>query len=675
MCGIFGMLVRVDDIAFNTVAKRLLKDLFLLSESRGQEASGLAVMNDDSITVAKKPFPAGMFIRSPEWDKLTSRLLGDQNGAFRVAVGHSRLVTNGTHQIHANNQPVISAGIVAIHNGIVTNVDELWASNEKLEREHDIDTEVILKLVRKRVADCDSIPAAMCGAFRDIEGVANLALLFEDRDQLVLATNNGSLYLAYDLEKKNMVFASERKIVARLFERSYLSTLGQRFELQHIKAGSGILLNTLTGVRIDFSLGHQNGEKILYAVNQDRPRTVIDVSTSQNEKTPDRIPGQGPYLLSPSFKDHYPKNAETIANLRRCTRCVLPTTFPFIKFNKEGVCNYCQTYCKVEVLGIDQLREHLDLYRKRSDEPECIVALSGGRDSCFALHTIKREFGLNVIAYTYDWGIITDLARRNQMRLCGKLGVEHILVSANIAWKRSNIRKNVTAWLKKPDLGTIPLFMAGDKHYFSHANRIGKENKCKTVIMGENPLETTRFKVGFCGIPPEDGPTQNHNMSTFAKGRLVAYYAGAYFSNPAYINSSLLDTISAYIAYYLIPKNYLDIFRYIKWDEDAIISTLTKNYNWEVSPDCKSTWRIGDGTAPFYNYIYYTMAGFTENDTFRSNQIREGIISRDTALELVMRDNEPRYESMQWYCDVVGIDFYEAVKIINATEKLYKVGC
>ena len=49
----------------------------------------------------------------------------------------------------------------------------------------------------------------------------------------------------------------------------------------------------------------------------------------------------------------------------------------------------------------------------------------------------------------------------------------------------------------------------------------------------------------------------------------------------------------------------------------------------EFAKDSKTSWRIGDGTASFYNYIYYTIAGFTEHDTFRSNQIREGVISRD----------------------------------------------
>ncbi len=65
-----------------------------------------------------------------------------------------------------------------------------------------------------------------------------------------------------------------------------------------------------------------------------------------------------------------------------------------------------------------------------------------------------------------------------------------------------------------------------------------------------------------------------------------------------------------------------DVFDYWRWDEKVIESTLLNDYDWERATDTNTTWRIGDGTAAIYNYIYYTMAGFTEQDTFRSNQIR-----------------------------------------------------
>ena len=41
--------------------------------------------------------------------------------------------------------------------------------------------------------------------------------------------------------------------------------------------------------------------------------------------------------------------------------------------------------------------------------------------------------------------MVTDLARRNQARVVGKLGVEHVWVSADIAKKRNYIKKNFLA--------------------------------------------------------------------------------------------------------------------------------------------------------------------------------------------------------------------------------------
>ena len=64
-----------------------------------------------------------------------------------------------------------------------------------------------------------------------------------------------------------------------------------------------------------------------------------------------------------------------------------------------------------------------------------------------ALHLIKTELKLNPVAYTYDWGMITDLGRRNISRFCAKLGVENIIVAADIRKKRDYIRKNLLAYI------------------------------------------------------------------------------------------------------------------------------------------------------------------------------------------------------------------------------------
>jgi glucosamine--fructose-6-phosphate aminotransferase (isomerizing) len=357
--------------------------------------------------------------------------------------------------------------------------------------------------------------------------------------------------------------------------------------------------------------------------------------------------------------------------LRRCTKCILPETMPFIEFDDVGVCNYCRNYQKIELFGKEALEKEIAKYREIKDKPNCIVAFSGGRDSSYGLHYIKKELGLNPVAYSYDWGMLTDLGRRNQARMTGSLGTEHILISADIQKKRDNIRKNVEAWLKHPDLGTVPLFMAGDKQYFYYANLLKKQMGIDLLILCENLLERTDFKSGFCGIAPKQRAGKNfYSLSLKDIFKLMAYYGKGYLTNPAYINSSLVDSLWAFQSYYFIPHNYVSLYKYVKWDEETVENTL-KTYDWEVATDTPTTWRIGDGTAAFYNYIYHTIAGFSENDTFRSNQIREGVLSRDKALEIASRDNKPRPDSMAWYGETINTDMSKAVQIINQCKKRF----
>ncbi len=110
----------------------------------------------------------------------------------------------------------------------------------------------------------------------------------------------------------------------------------------------------------------------------------------------------------------------------------------------------------------------------------------------------------------------------------------------------------------------------------------------------------------------------------------------------------------------------------MNWDENQVVNTIINDYGWEKAPDTDATWRIGDGTAPFYNYIYYKICGFSEFDTFRSNQIREGKIDRKTAIASIYHENEPRVEAFKWYCDTIGINPIEAVKVINNQKPIYE---
>ena len=681
MCGIFGILTTEDSHLTVSALQGMLQNLFKLSESRGKEAAGMAIRKDDGIYVFKSATSATRMVNSLPYRQALADIFHMQVGtadghrinSHLTVMGHSRLVTNGAQSMHDNNQPVIKGGAVAIHNGIVVNNDILWQRFPSLARHYEVDTEIIPALIEKFGRESNSLVTATRETFKHIEGAASIAVMFNHTRSMILATNTGSLYLCIDDPGGLCVFASERYILETFASCWRRKGLLNQCQISQARPGSGYLIGLDNLSVNEFTLDDDSVPRFAEKAYTAKEVKITDLSPTD---TQDMVI---PDIVKPvnyrDFERAYVRLEMAVEKLRRCTCCVLPETMPFIEFDENGVCNYCRNYQKTKVDGKEPLEKFIAQYRRGDGRPDCIVTFSGGRDSSYTLHYVKEILKMNPIAYTYDWGMITDLARRNQARLCGKLGIEHILVSADITQKRSYIRQNVLTWLKKPELGMVPLFMAGDKQYFYYANKLGKQNNVKLIIIGTNLLEKTDFKSGFCGVPPMYiyAPGKFYLLPVFDRTKLAFYYGRQYLSNPGYINASLYDTLFAFFSYYLQPHNFLNIYQYIQWDENKIISTLCDLYDWEIAKDTTSTWRIGDGTASFYNYIYYVLAGFTENDTFRSNQIREGMINRDQAMEFIHEGNMPRFESIQWYCDTIGLDFSDTLKKINSMRKLYHV--
>ena len=661
MCGIFGIINRNDK--YNS--GKIFRSLCLLSESRGKEASGFAVLRNREINVYKTPFPASDMVKGKIF---RNEILSNEKskGKLFAAIGHSRLVTNGYEQYYINNQPVVKNGYVVIHNGIIVNQSDLWRKYETEKKISDLDSELIPTIIDYHIRNGIEPGKAIGILFSDIYGMTNTVILSSKFNNLFLSTNNGSLYYIDDSENGFFIFASERFILEKILKKHNLPYTC--LAIAQLNAGNVISIDISTLNSGRFKTGEKINNIIIQepalnirVLKEDLVRGIyLNTSLEHNVEKVDQ-----------QFIDFYELRKEKINSLKRCSRCLLPDTFPFIVFDDKGVCNYCNNYQKHELLGTEELKKIAEKQIRLDGRAECLIPFSGGRDSSYVLHYVVKVLGLKPIAYSYDWGMLTDLARRNQARMCGKLGVEHILVSADIRKKRANIKKNVQAWLKNPSLGTVPLFMAGDKQYFYFANLLMKQNNIELSILGENLLETTNFKSGFCGIKPKFDKQHTYSLKLADKIQMALFYGREFIINPAYFNSSLFDTFDAFKSYYLIKHNNINIYDYIKWDEKTIINTLINEYDWETDPGTKATWRIGDGTAAFYNYIYYMVAGFTENDTFRSNQIREGDLTREQALEMVIEENQPRWDSIQWYCKTIGIDFNVSIQRINEIEQLY----
>lgn len=666
MCGIFGLIQAPGSSLNEAQTRALVEGLYELSQSRGKEASGLAVKSRAAIDLAKAPIGASEFIKRPVIRSLLAGALmqPSRDGEPLVLMGHARMVTNGGAHQHDNNQPVVRGDLTCIHNGIIVNDAQIWERHPDLHRKFEVDTEAFLALVAKGENAGLSLPASVRAAFRECVGANSIALMSGRTEALTLGTTNGSLFWTVGTSGREAIFASERFILETIIGHAEDGGFSAD-RIEQIQPGYGVVVDPRSLAFEHFSLV---GEGELPAIlSNHSPCEVRDHLIEADQPLP--FAGQSAVgEVEDLLKIDLPK----IRALRRCTRCVLPETFPFIAYDADGVCNFCQNHRPLKLRGKSALLSDLGVSSEaQAGNARVLVPLSGGRDSCYGIHYAVKDLGLKPVAYTYDWGMVTDLARRNISRMCGALKIEHVLVSANIRQKRDFISKNVSAWLKSPHLGAIPLFMAGDKQFFYYANLLKKQMRLDSILFSMNPLERTDFKVGFCGINENYIKEIHYNPSLFNKIRLAAFFGGQFLKNPAYLNQSLVDSFSAYISYYFIDRGYLSIFNYIPWEESKIEDTLIGEYDWEISPDTKSTWRIGDGTASFYNYIYYRVAGFTENDTFRSNQIREGLISREQAMASLEEDNRPRAQSIREYCSLIGLSAADALRVINRMPTLY----
>lgn len=588
-------------------APTLVKDvkrLATFARQRGADSSGLVFMGPSGYEIHRADFEIETLKKSVSFPQ------------SNFIAGHSRLVTNG----HFDNQPVVRDGIVVLHNGIIVNSGEIWGKiGDKPGLE--IDTEILPAIVRHEMNISTSLSSVANKVIELCEGVVNCAILIPEDGKLLLLTNNGSLHTG--LRNGNFFFSSEA------------------FPLKKIGCEE---------------VSQVSGTMILDVPDSRSAPVVSDISRSRSNLVPS--------LAHYSQEDALLKLPEI--DLLRCRRCILPETMPFIRFDEAGVCNYCHSYApRNNARPLDELFDIIEPYKKASSR-DTIVPFSGGRDSSFGLHVAVEILGLKPIAYTYDWGMVTDLGRRNISRMCAALGVENIIVAADIEKKRTNIRKNLEAWLKSPHLGMVSILTAGDKHFFRFVETVKRQTGINLNLWSINPLEVTHFKSGFLGIPPNFEEKRVYSTGIYQQLRYHWKRFSAMLESPGYFNSSLWDTLSG--EYYRSAQkksDYYHLFDYMSWNEAEIDSTL-KLYNWERAEDTSTTWRIGDGTAAFYNYIYARIAGFTEHDTFRSNQIREGDITREAALALVAEENQPRYQNIKWYLDAIGLDYKSTIERINS---------
>lgn len=141
-----------------------------------------------------------------------------------------------------------------------------------------------------------------------------------------------------------------------------------------------------------------------------------------------------------------------------CKRCIIDTTVPGVTFNSKGVCNFCHVHDGMEksfpngAEGLVRVKKYVEEIKKSSKgkKYDCVLGISGGRDSMFTLRYLKKELGLNPIAVHFNDGFGNPVAGENMINACRILDVELRTITSD--WRESKDLKIAFLKASTPDM-------------------------------------------------------------------------------------------------------------------------------------------------------------------------------------------------------------------------------
>jgi N-acetyl sugar amidotransferase len=341
------------------------------------------------------------------------------------------------------------------------------------------------------------------------------------------------------------------------------------------------------------------------------------------------------------MNDTSPKSNSS-ENVIRCSRCILPENYPNIEFEKDGVCNICRTYDanwspwkkagkEASQLELERIFKQAKKAKRRYD---CLVPISGGKDSLYVLYLCKKKWNLNPLAVNFNNGFQTDDAVRNISNALRVLNVDYVSYEPN--W---NLMKSLyKCFLTKAGEFCTPCNIGIQ----ATINFIARKEHIPLFIRGDSPRTDERSdqKIYVCSseyfyrVLAQNQMTDIIKRSIFEKMRNVN-------SMQSKIATRLGNKLYDYgLARYVGWPRRISLPQYIEWNEKEIFEILTKELHWSVSSENKEHTDCTMNTVK--SYLRQLRWGFGSKTQKASSLIRDGQISRDTALSLIKgEDTEP----------------------------------
>ena len=347
--------------------------------------------------------------------------------------------------------------------------------------------------------------------------------------------------------------------------------------------------------------------------------------------------------------------------VERCTHCVLPKS-EFIEFDPDGACSLCAASARGGHAGPERPRPEGDLERLLEDVRErgkgrpydCLVGVSGGRDSSYLLWILATQHKLRCLAVYYRTPFTPDTIDANVRRLVAKTGVPLVEIQLSQEYHRRVAAEVFRLWARRPETAIANLTCAPCKMVNREMFKIARKQGVRTIIYGGNKYEEFQLGAAQVRYGTSDTGAAAVRMESFGSqfrktltlGRrgldLLRKSASVWKYLPVGVKAAVLyiNPHSVYFKLRYRDIRAIDYFFHTDFDEAGVNAALPQ-IGWELPPGANAIWRSDCCFAEVKNFMFHKMTGIRYMDTYLSNMVRDGVLTREEALERLGREGQP----------------------------------
>ena len=332
-------------------------------------------------------------------------------------------------------------------------------------------------------------------------------------------------------------------------------------------------------------------------------------------------------------------------NMRYCVRCSMPESNEGIKFDEMGICQACQS--AEQKIHIDwvarekKLRDIFDHYKSLGNDYDCIVPISGGKDSTFQLHIVTQVYGMRALAVTFSHNWYSETGKYNLQNALEKFAVDHIMFTPNRALVNKLARQSLhkigdACWHCHAGVGAFPL-------------QIAVKYKIPLLIWGESVAEMS-------GRATHYEPMIKFDRDYFTSVSAKVYPEGI-VSDKIELRDLAGFKLPSYEEIESVGVTGIHLGDYIFWDDERQMEFVRDVYGWRedhVEGTYKRYKSVECRMAGVHDYAKFLKRGFGRATDHASADVRAGLLTREEAFELAKKYDTERPGALDYYLEITG---------------------